>query len=514
MKKLLTFLILTLFMGVVFGQGTKSSIYGNMYVIKTTSPTIFIQGSGGVLDFYYGSSHIKLTQGSGVLTLSGGDFAIGANNLLMTGSIGSTGSRITKGWFTDAEFTNTPTIGGVALSSLYATSVQLAAITPTSLGLGNVTNISATTMLNNTALTGVPTAATASVGTNTTQVATTAFVLANGGGGGGAGTWGSIIGTLSAQTDLQNALNAKLTTNGSAASLTNFPTLNQSTTGSAAKWTTARTIWGNSIDGSGNITSIIASTYGGTGNGFTKFTGPTTTEKTFTLPNASATVLTDNASVTVAQGGTGRATGTTAYGLIAAGTTATGTQQTLPTGLSGQVLISGGSGALPSFSTATYPSVSSTARKILVSDGTNLVMSTETYDTPGAAGNILVSDGTNQVSTTPVDISTLGFVKYLPDTVQYTNPFTLQASDINKWIGVNKATSVAITLPPDASVTIPIGTTMNFIQEGVGIMVFKVGTGVHLFSLKDSIASDGINSWVGVYKWATNKYRIYGNIGQ
>jgi hypothetical protein len=29
------------------------------------------------------------------------------------------------------------------------------------------------------------------------------------GGGGGGGTWGSITGTLSAQTDLQNALNAK-----------------------------------------------------------------------------------------------------------------------------------------------------------------------------------------------------------------------------------------------------------------------------------------------------------------
>ena len=38
--------------------------------------------------------------------------------------------------------------------------------------------------LNNTALTGIPTAPTAANGTNTTQIATTAFVLANGGGGG------------------------------------------------------------------------------------------------------------------------------------------------------------------------------------------------------------------------------------------------------------------------------------------------------------------------------------------
>ncbi len=51
-------------------------------------------------------------------------------------------------------------------------------------------------------LTGIPTAPTADDGTNTTQIATTAFVLANGGGGGGSVAWGDITGTLSDQTDL------------------------------------------------------------------------------------------------------------------------------------------------------------------------------------------------------------------------------------------------------------------------------------------------------------------------
>lgn len=84
-----------------------------------------------------------------------------------------------------------------------------------------------------------------------------------------------------------------------------IPTLNQSTTGSAATWTTARSLWGNSVNGSSDITSIISSAYGGTSNGFFTVSGPTTSAKTFTFPNASATVLTDNANVTVAQGGTG-----------------------------------------------------------------------------------------------------------------------------------------------------------------------------------------------------------------
>ena len=51
---------------------------------------------------------------------------------------------------------------------------------------------------------------------------------------------------------------------------------------------TPRAIYGNNFDGSAALTQIIASTYGGTGNGFAKFSGPTTSEKTFTLPDASA----------------------------------------------------------------------------------------------------------------------------------------------------------------------------------------------------------------------------------
>lgn len=87
-----------------------------------------------------------------------------------------------------------------------------------------------------------------------------------------------------------------------------------SLTGSATTLATPRAIYGNNFDGSAALTQIIASTYGGTGNGFTKFSGPTTSEKTFTLPNASATVLTSNAAVTISQGGTG--TGSTLTGLV------------------------------------------------------------------------------------------------------------------------------------------------------------------------------------------------------
>lgn len=54
---------------------------------------------------------------------------------------------------------------------------------------------------------------------------------------------------------------------------------------------TARSIYGNNFDGTAALAQIIASTFGGTGNGFTKFSGPASSEKTKTLSNASDTIL-------------------------------------------------------------------------------------------------------------------------------------------------------------------------------------------------------------------------------
>jgi hypothetical protein len=64
-----------------------------------------------------------------------------------------------------------------------------------------------------------------------------------------------------------------------------------SITGSAPTLTTARSIYGSNFDGSAALSGIIASTFGGTGNGFTKFSGPATAEKTKTLRDASDTIL-------------------------------------------------------------------------------------------------------------------------------------------------------------------------------------------------------------------------------
>ncbi|HAH31952.1 MAG TPA: hypothetical protein DCL44_06535, partial [Elusimicrobia bacterium] len=96
-----------------------------------------------------------------------------------------------------------------------------------------------------------------------------------------------------------------------------------------------------------DVTGVLSSTNGGTSNGFTAFTGPTTSSKTFTLPNADAIILTTYTAVTVAQGGTGLTAGTPGglpYYSAAKAMTSMGA------GTAGQALLSGAGGA-PSWGT-------------------------------------------------------------------------------------------------------------------------------------------------------------------
>jgi hypothetical protein len=79
---------------------------------------------------------------------------------------------------------------------------------------------------------------------------------------------------------------------------------------------TGASAWGTvNLASSNSVSSILGAVNGGTGNGFASFAGPATSTKTFTLPNASANILTDNAAVTVPQGGTGVGT-LTAHGVL------------------------------------------------------------------------------------------------------------------------------------------------------------------------------------------------------
>lgn len=105
------------------GPSSTTGVYfkGGNVGIGTTNPqtklslpalsAISFEASAGVTD-------IALTHSADTLTFSGGTFAMGANSITMTGSLGATGARATKLWATDIESTNMPTVGGVAMITI------------------------------------------------------------------------------------------------------------------------------------------------------------------------------------------------------------------------------------------------------------------------------------------------------------------------------------------------------------------------------------------------------------
>lgn len=94
------------------------------------------------------------------------------------------------------------------------------------------------------------------------------------------------------------------------------------------------------------VSGILPTANGGTGMAFFTAAGPTVS-RTFTFPDAAATVLTSNAAVTAAQGGTGQAGGYAVGDLLYA--SAATVLSKLADIATGNVLISGGVGVAPSW---------------------------------------------------------------------------------------------------------------------------------------------------------------------
>lgn len=174
-----------------------------------------------------------------------------------------------------------------------------------------------------------------------------------------------------------------------------IPNNGANTTGSAATLTTPRAIYGNNFDGSAALAQIIASTYGGTGNGFTKFSGPASSEKTFTLPNASATILTDNALVTVAQGGIGVGT-LASNGVLYGGGTGAVNALAVNSSATNNFLTQSSSGA-PAWATIVAGDVPNLAASIITS-GTLAIARGGTNIGSYTTGDILYASATNVLS--------------------------------------------------------------------------------------------------------------------
>lgn len=94
--------------------GDQTSVTGNA---GTATALLNARTIGGVS--FDGTANITVATATAGFTISGGNLALGTNSITMSGSIGVTGTRVTKGWFTDLEVSSMPTVGGTSLSSTF-----------------------------------------------------------------------------------------------------------------------------------------------------------------------------------------------------------------------------------------------------------------------------------------------------------------------------------------------------------------------------------------------------------
>lgn len=179
------------------------------------------------------------------------------------------------------------------------------------------------------------------------------------------------------------------------------------------------------------------------------------TNVTLTLGGNPATALLRAASITagwtgqlsLARGGTNGNLTASAGGIV--WSDASQMQILAGTATASKMLLSGSS-ASPSWSTSTIPSsAGAVAGKVLVSDGTNYVLSSATFPTTvGAVGTILRSDGTNWIATTATFANT------------YSASNLLYSNGANTVTGLSTANS-AVLVTSSAGVPAWSGTMTN-----------------------------------------------------
>lgn len=191
--------------------------------------------------------------------------------------------------------------------------------------------------------------------------------------------------------------------------------------------------------------------------------------------------------VPVADGGTGRSTSTTAYGIIAAGTTATGAHQTISPGTSGQFLKSAGASALAAFANITAADITGTTAQFntALSDndfatlaGTE-TLSGKTLTAPRFASGGLIADnnGNEQIV------------------------FTTTTSAVNEVGITNAATGTAPQISARGSDT---NVNLNLTSKGTG-RVQANGVNIPTTTSTDTLTNktiDGANNTISNIPWS------------
>ena len=247
---------------------------GNLFKnISDGTNTASSTSTDGTIRFWGDDNKISVSVDSSGVHISGANATVATGDGY--GQVKIDGQNVTvNGWSDTTKTLNdfvlkTTTVNGHALSSNVS-------VTASDVGLGNVTNESKATMFTSPDFTGTPTAPTADQGTNTTQIATTAFVTTavnNLLGASDAMIFKGTIGTGGTVTALPNTHKSgdtyKVTTAGTYAGIKcevgdMIICVKDGTTAANADWTVVQTNIDGAVTGPASAVNNRVATFNGT----------------------------------------------------------------------------------------------------------------------------------------------------------------------------------------------------------------------------------------------------------
>jgi hypothetical protein len=90
--------------------------------------------------------------------------------------------------------------------------------------------------------------------------------------------------------------------------------------------------------------------------------------------------------------------------------------------------------------------------------------------------------------------------------------YTLVLGDAGKYIRLNNASDITVTVPPNSSVAFDVGTVITGIQIGAGVVTLDEGSGVTLNALDDGLSTAGQYAAIQLIKVATDTWDVIGGV--
>jgi hypothetical protein len=117
------------------------------------------------------------------------------------------------------------------------------------------------------------------------------------------------------------------------------------------------------------------------------------------------------------------------------------------------------------------------------------------------AGQVLTAAQMDDVATAMIALN-----------AQIGTTYTTVLADDGKLVTCDNGSAIALTIPPSSSVNYGIGTQINVMQLGAGVVTITAGVGVTLRSQGSKLKTNGQYSVATCVKIATDTWVVVGNL--